>query len=289
MDDIGESFDLSKLDKLIKKQKKAKAKESASVEGAVHVGSLSTDAPIPDATEMSLSEKKGIKRKLQEVAENDSGVPSRTKKLEASSVSSDQSSTTAASGSNPHSQSKPQKVTVTRLTEQQLALQEKFAFNPSTKCIDTSMLPVNKYADMIVECVKENPVTIIVGETGSGKSTQIPQILLPHFYRTDLSSTAFAGSTGEAGGASAASSSSVERAVKMLGPTYTRIVCTQPRRVAATTIAKRVSSEMGECPLHHSIIPFYILILIHTFMSSVFPPFFLLDNVCRNETYIIIA
>lgn len=38
------------------------------------------------------------------------------------------------------------------------------------------------YEDDIVEAVKNNQVVIITGETGSGKSTQIPQILYRHKY-----------------------------------------------------------------------------------------------------------
>lgn len=67
-------------------------------------------------------------------------------------------------------------------------------------------LPVAKYKDEIVEAVKENQVVIIAGDTGCGKSTQIPQYL--H----------------EAG--------------------YRGIACTQPRRIACISLSKRVSHEM---------------------------------------------
>jgi signal recognition particle GTPase len=58
--------------------------------------------------------------------------------------------------------------------------------------------------------VQEHQTTILVGETGSGKTTQIPQFML------------------EAG---------CQIAGKM-------VACTQPRRVAAMSVAKRVSEEM---------------------------------------------
>jgi len=72
-------------------------------------------------------------------------------------------------------------------------------------------LPVWQYRDPFVEMVSNSQFTVLVGETGSGKTTQIPQILAellqPH------------------------------RQGKM-------ICCTQPRRVAAMSVAKRVAEEM---------------------------------------------
>ncbi|KAJ2018654.1 Pre-mRNA-splicing factor ATP-dependent RNA helicase PRP16 [Coemansia sp. S680] len=71
-------------------------------------------------------------------------------------------------------------------------------------------LPAFVCRDDLLRVIAENQVTIVVGETGSGKTTQLAQYL------------------DEAG--------------------YTRfgmIGCTQPRRVAAMSVAKRVSEEMG--------------------------------------------
>ena len=70
-------------------------------------------------------------------------------------------------------------------------------------------LPIFKYREEILTLIRDNPVTILVGETGSGKTTQIPQYLHESGY------------TG-------------------LG----KIGVTQPRRVAAMSVANRVSSEM---------------------------------------------
>uniref|UniRef100_A0A0M3IKV3 RNA helicase n=1 Tax=Ascaris lumbricoides TaxID=6252 RepID=A0A0M3IKV3_ASCLU len=71
-------------------------------------------------------------------------------------------------------------------------------------------LPVFAVRQKMLNVIRDNSVVIIVGETGSGKTTQLAQYLLEDGY-------------GNAG---------------MIG-------CTQPRRVAAMSVAKRVSEEMG--------------------------------------------
>lgn len=71
-------------------------------------------------------------------------------------------------------------------------------------------LPVYEFHDELLDKVQKNQVVIIEGETGSGKTTQIPQFLLPMLAQVG----------------------------------YKAIACTQPRRVAAMSIAKRVSEEM---------------------------------------------
>ncbi|VFQ64111.1 unnamed protein product [Cuscuta campestris] len=75
---------------------------------------------------------------------------------------------------------------------------------------DRKTLPIFPYRDELLQAINEHQVLVIVGETGSGKTTQIPQYL--H----------------EAG--------------------YTKrgkVGCTQPRRVAAMSVSARVSQEMG--------------------------------------------
>uniref|UniRef100_A0A1I7ZLV8 RNA helicase n=1 Tax=Steinernema glaseri TaxID=37863 RepID=A0A1I7ZLV8_9BILA len=71
-------------------------------------------------------------------------------------------------------------------------------------------LPVFAVRQKMLSVIRDNSVVIIVGETGSGKTTQLAQYLLEDGY-------------GENG---------------MIG-------CTQPRRVAAMSVAKRVADEMG--------------------------------------------
>jgi ATP-dependent helicase HrpA len=72
-------------------------------------------------------------------------------------------------------------------------------------------LPIVQKKDEILSAILNNQVVIVSGETGSGKSTQIPKICL------------------EAG-----------RGIKG------KIACTQPRRIAAITIAHRIAEELGQ-------------------------------------------
>ncbi|KAF4752659.1 hypothetical protein FOZ62_012991, partial [Perkinsus olseni] len=75
---------------------------------------------------------------------------------------------------------------------------------------DRRSLPIFKYRDNLIEAVKKYPVLVLVGETGSGKTTQMPQYLHEAGYTK-----------------------------------FGKIGCTQPRRVAAMSVAARVSDEMG--------------------------------------------
>ncbi|XP_054041564.1 3'-5' RNA helicase YTHDC2 isoform X2 [Rissa tridactyla] len=74
-------------------------------------------------------------------------------------------------------------------------------------------LPVFEKQEEIVRIIKDNKVVLIVGETGSGKTTQIPQFLLDDCYKNG---------------------------------TPCRIFCTQPRRLAAVAVAERVAAERRE-------------------------------------------
>lgn len=44
--------------------------------------------------------------------------------------------------------------------------------------VKAAQLPVRGFAERIVTAVRDNPFTIIIGETGSGKTTQISQVRL---------------------------------------------------------------------------------------------------------------
>ncbi|MBR9985735.1 MAG: ATP-dependent RNA helicase HrpA, partial [Desulfosarcina sp.] len=76
---------------------------------------------------------------------------------------------------------------------------------------DLTHLPITAAKAAIIDSIRNHPVTIISGETGSGKTTQIPKFCL----------AAGRGING-------------------------KIACTQPRRIAATTVAARIAEELGE-------------------------------------------
>ena len=72
-------------------------------------------------------------------------------------------------------------------------------------------LPIFAHKDEIIKAIIEHQVVVVAGETGSGKSTQIPKLCL------------------EAG-----------RGVDAM------VGCTQPRRISATAVAHRIAAELGE-------------------------------------------
>ena len=72
-------------------------------------------------------------------------------------------------------------------------------------------LPITSKKDEIIASIQKNSVIIISGDTGSGKSTQIPKFCL-----------------------------AAGRGINGL------IGCTQPRRIAATTVSRRIAEELGE-------------------------------------------
>ncbi|KAB5563611.1 P-loop containing nucleoside triphosphate hydrolase protein [Coniochaeta sp. 2T2.1] len=84
-------------------------------------------------------------------------------------------------------------------------------------------LPLWGYQDNIRDILRKHDALVLVGETGSGKSTQVPQFL----YQEDWCKRRKVEVSGE------------EVAVGGV------IAITQPRRVAATTLAHRVSRELG--------------------------------------------
>ncbi len=72
-------------------------------------------------------------------------------------------------------------------------------------------LPVSQVADTLIQAIKEHQVIIVAGETGSGKTTQLPKLAM-------LAGRGIAGQIGH----------------------------TQPRRLAARSVATRIAEELGE-------------------------------------------
>ncbi len=72
-------------------------------------------------------------------------------------------------------------------------------------------LPIINHKDIIIESIIRHQVIVIAGDTGSGKTTQLPKMCLEALPENQL----------------------------MIG-------CTQPRRIAASTVATRVAEELGE-------------------------------------------
>ncbi|KIR52870.1 nuclear DNA helicase II [Cryptococcus gattii Ru294] len=76
-------------------------------------------------------------------------------------------------------------------------------------------LPVYSRANEMLRTIRDNDVTIIMAATGSGKTTQVPQLLFDEMIKE-----------GSGGGCN--------------------IVCTQPRRLAAMSVAERIAEERGQ-------------------------------------------
>ncbi|KZO93489.1 P-loop containing nucleoside triphosphate hydrolase protein [Calocera viscosa TUFC12733] len=80
---------------------------------------------------------------------------------------------------------------------------------------DRATLPVYQQASSLLEIVRKNGVVICMAATGSGKTTQIPQLILDDWI--------------DAGEGSKCN-----------------IICTQPRRIAAVSVASRIARERDE-------------------------------------------
>jgi len=76
-------------------------------------------------------------------------------------------------------------------------------------------LPSYKMKEVLLEAMKENQVVVISGETGCGKTTQVAQFIL-------------------------------DDAIEQGFGSQCHIICTQPRRISAISVAERVAAERGE-------------------------------------------
>ena len=74
-------------------------------------------------------------------------------------------------------------------------------------------LPAWSMRTEVAKLIQDSQVTVVSGETGSGKSTQVPQFILDYCHKKD---------------------------------TYCNIICSQPRRISAISLAERVAEERGQ-------------------------------------------
>lgn len=76
-------------------------------------------------------------------------------------------------------------------------------------------LPMTQFSQQVLTQIQNYTFSVVIGATGSGKTTQVPQILLDDAIAADEGALC-------------------------------NIVCTQPRRIAATSVARRVADERNE-------------------------------------------
>ncbi|KIJ45644.1 hypothetical protein M422DRAFT_75059 [Sphaerobolus stellatus SS14] len=81
--------------------------------------------------------------------------------------------------------------------------------------LQRNTLPIAQYRNDIINTLEHHQVMVLSGETGCGKSTQLPSFILEHYL-----------SEGK----------------------HCKIYCTEPRRISAISLAQRVSAELGEAP-----------------------------------------
>ena len=91
-------------------------------------------------------------------------------------------------------------------------------------------LPIYASKEELVSHIEQNETVIILGETGSGKTTQIPQFVYERMVTTTNKNN---------------KSSSTTTSFSPTKEKGTMVAVTQPRRVAAVSVAKRVSQEIG--------------------------------------------
>ncbi|TKA30499.1 hypothetical protein B0A50_02727 [Salinomyces thailandicus] len=126
-----------------------------------------------------------------------------------------QRSQVASGTSTPNTQREKEKSTKPPVSQE---LQDLWARKASTASYQKMLLlrmnlPMYHFKDATLDAIERHQVTILVSETGSGKSTQLPAFILEH---------------------------------ELAQGRHCKIYCTEPRRISAISLARRVSEEMGE-------------------------------------------
>lgn len=78
-------------------------------------------------------------------------------------------------------------------------------------------LPIRNHKESITDAIRDHRAIVIAGDTGSGKSTQVPQFILEELLRNEGNIN-----------------------------NYANIAVTQPRRISAISLAERVAQELAE-------------------------------------------
>jgi ATP-dependent RNA helicase DHX8/PRP22 len=123
--------------------------------------------------------------------------------------------------------------------------------------LSSNNLPIWGFRKQIIEYVRQNSVVLITAETGSGKTTQVAKFLHECGFTSKKSSRMYTDEKAENRNPISSTSSLSTAAIAATTTTTTgrnpkncyflgrTIAITQPRRVAAITVAKRVAEEMG--------------------------------------------
>lgn len=106
---------------------------------------------------------------------------------------------------------------IARKSEELLARLQNYQTDPRVEKMRTQResLPVASHASSVLAKIATSSVVVVLAATGSGKTTQVPQLILDDWIMR-----------GDGG--------------------KCNIVCTQPRRIAAISVAERVAKERGE-------------------------------------------
>ena len=107
---------------------------------------------------------------------------------------------------------------------------------PAEEEEEAEPLPVTLFKEELMKAVRTSQVLVCTGETGSGKTTQIPQYLLELVRERDAGDASADGTEKTPAGARGRSHTADSKLL---------VAVTQPRRVAATSVARRVADERG--------------------------------------------